>query len=161
MSNCVCGSGREENECCALYLAGQPAPTAEALLRSRYTAYVKGNLDYLERTCSAEALKEFDRLDVERFVEKAVWRGLDIKRTEDGGQGDQTGIVECLFYCDYDGDKLVQHEIAHFIRSEAGAWLFNNSEVNPKTAPVQVEHIGRNDPCPCGSGKKYKKCCSA
>jgi uncharacterized protein YecA (UPF0149 family) len=26
-------------------------------------------------------------------------------------------------------------------------------------APLRVEKTGRNDPCPCGSGKKYKKCC--
>jgi SEC-C motif-containing protein len=42
-----------------------------------------------------------------------------------------------------------------------GEWRYDESEVNPKPPPVRVEKIGRNDPCPCGSGKKYKKCCGA
>ena len=160
MTKCVCGSGLEDTKCCAPILAGEKsAPTAEALLRSRYSAYVTGNLDYLEATCSPTALKEFDRLDAERFIEKAKWQGLDIKRTEAGCETDQTGTVECFFYCTYDGDKYVQHEIAQFVRGEKGNWLFENSEINPKEPPAKVDQIGRNDPCPCGSGKKYKKCC--
>jgi len=161
MSKCVCGSNREGAECCVPVLAGQPALTAEALLRSRYAAYVTGNLDHIERTCAPEALKEFDRLDAEQFIQKAKWEGLDIKRVEAGGPTDQTGTVECYFYCTYDGDKYVQHEIAHFVRGAQNEWLFNNSEINPKAPPAQVAHVGRNDPCPCGSGKKYKKCCAS
>ena len=35
-----------------------------------------------------------------------------------------------------------------------------DAEAKPvKKTPVRAEHIGRNDPCPCGSGKKYKNCC--
>lgn len=162
MTLCVCGSAREENDCCAPILAGTPAPTAEALLRSRYAAYVKGDVDYLERTSSPTALKEFDRADIEQFIEKAQWKGLDIKSVSGGGVKDTTGTIDCFFYCTYDKQQeLVQHEIAHFVRGPAGQWLFDQSEINPKGEPVKVQQIGRNDPCPCGSGKKYKKCCAA
>ncbi len=37
--------------------------------------------------------------------------------------------------------------------------VFAEEEEKQKQAPVRVKKVGRNDPCPCGSGKKYKKCC--
>lgn len=158
MTHCPCGSGLDEQKCCAPILAGQPAPTAEALMRSRYTAYVQKNIDHVERSSSPKALKEFDRKDVENFMQKSVWKGLEILNTKDGGKDDQTGVVEFIFRCTFDGKDYEQHEVAHFCRQN-GAWVYDDSDVNPNAQPARVEQIGRNDPCTCGSGKKYKKCC--
>lgn len=160
MPACVCGSGVAIEDCCAALFAGRPAPTAEALMRSRYSAYVTGNLDYLERTCAPEALEQFNRLDAERFAEKAKWLGLEIKRVEGGGANDQTGKVEFVFRYELDGQVYVQCELAEFCRGK-GTWLYKDSVINPKPSTEYVEKIGRNDPCPCGSGKKHKKCCGA
>ncbi|WP_279483989.1 SEC-C metal-binding domain-containing protein, partial [Aureimonas sp. SK2] len=57
-----------------------------------------------------------------------------------------------------EGRDHVQREIATF-RQIDGRWFYDTSEINPKSSPVKVERIGRNDPCSCGSGKKHKKCC--
>ncbi|MDD3182172.1 MAG: YchJ family metal-binding protein [Alphaproteobacteria bacterium] len=160
MSDCFCGSGLQADECCAKLLAGGSAPTAEALMRSRYTAYAQGDIDYIERTCAPEALGEFNRLEVERFIEKAIWGGLEILRVVDGGADDQTGLVEFIFSCSYDGEAYQQHEVAYFCRKD-GAWLYEKSDVNPKQSPDRVERVGRNEACPCGSHKKFKKCCGA
>jgi SEC-C motif-containing protein len=56
---------------------------------------------------------------------------------------------------------MVHHEKSRFVRGEDNRWLCADSEMNPKGPQRRVEKIGRNDPCPCGSGKKYKKCCGA
>ena len=160
MSECICGSGLGKDTCCARWIAGTPAPTAEALMRSRYTAYTQGALAYIESTCAPEALAEFDRLDAERFIEKTKWDGLEILRVVDGGPDDETGVVEFRFRCTHDGVPFDQHEISSFVKKD-GVWFYVNSEVNPRQAPLRVVHTGRNDPCPCGSNKKYKKCCGA
>ncbi|MEK9660196.1 MAG: YchJ family metal-binding protein [Alphaproteobacteria bacterium] len=52
----------------------------------------------------------------------------------------------------------MHHERSHF-RRENGQWLYVDGEFNPKGQPLRVVKVGRNDPCPCGSGQKYKKCC--
>ncbi|MCD6116324.1 preprotein translocase subunit SecA [bacterium] len=47
-----------------------------------------------------------------------------------------------------------------FVTSMPDAGAQQHSQAGTKKAPVRVEHkVGRNDPCPCGSGKKYKYCC--
>ena len=159
MSLCICGSGIESDNCCAPIHAGQPAPTALALMRARYAAYAMGNIDYVERTCVQELRKEFNRLDAERYSEEAEWLGLNILRVVDGEVEDQTGQVEFRIQYKHKGQKLTQHELADFRRVD-GEWFYSNYEINPKSAPVvHGERAGRNDPCPCGSEKKYKKCC--
>ena len=59
-----------------------------------------------------------------------------------------------------DGQDYVHHELASF-RKVDGRWAYVDGILDPKTGPVKVEKVGRNDPCPCGSGKKFKKCCGA
>ena len=129
-------------------------------MRSRYAAYVVGNLDHLERSGTPEARREFNRLDARQVVEETTWLGLEILRVVDGGPEDGEGQVE--FVCRYSqqGRKAAQHELASFCRQN-GVWFYQGSEMNPKSPPLRVDKIARNDPCPCGSGKKYKKCCGA
>lgn len=158
MSLCPCGSNIDQEKCCGRYLAGEKVPTAEALMRSRYTAYVQGNIDYIEKTCAPESLVDFDRQETSEIIQNTKWQGLEIRRIEAGGPKDETGIVEFVFRFNYNNEPQVQHEIANFCRID-GAWRYKDSEINPKEPPVRVAQIGRNDPCSCGSGKKYKKCC--
>ncbi|TCT20242.1 YchJ family protein [Thiobaca trueperi] len=158
MSVCVCGSGLEFAACCEPILAGQPAPTAEALMRSRYAAYAVGNLDHLERTATSEAREAFNRADAEQVADETTWLGLEIRQVVDGGVEDETGQVEFVFRYRLQGRKMMQHELADF-RREDGLWLYQGSQMNPKSPPVRVSKVNRNDPCACGSGKKAKKCC--
>ncbi len=160
MSACVCGSGREFEACCGPLLAGEPAPTAEALMRSRYTAFVMGNLDHIDRSHAPEVRDQFDRLQAERIVDEAQWLGLSVRRVVEGGPDDQTGQVEFVARYKQRGQLYDQHELATF-RREEGVWLYQSGQLNPKSPPRQVVKPGRNDACSCGSGKKYKKCCGA
>ncbi len=158
MSVCVCGSGFEFAACCEPILAGQPAPTAEALMRSRYAAYAVGNLDHLERTATPEAREAFNRADAEQVADETTWLGLEIRQVVNGGVEDETGQVEFVFRYRLQGRKMMQHELADFCRQD-GLWLYQGSQMNPKSPPVRVSKVNRNDPCACGSGKKAKKCC--
>lgn len=158
MSSCPCGSGRDLDQCCGPIVSGAaPAPTAEALMRSRYTAFTMGLVDHIERSHAPEARADFNRPEAENWASESRWDGLEVRAVEAGGEGDQTGVVEFVARYRRAGHPFVHHERATF-RREEGAWVYVDGELNPKAPPRRVEKVGRNDPCPCGSGKKYKKC---
>lgn len=160
MTACLCGSGNSLDACCGPLIAGAPAPTAEALMRSRYTAYATGNIAYVAATHAPEAAADFDEAGSQEMSRKVKWKGLTIEATEAGGPDDDTGTVTFAARFSMQGQESVHREISTF-RKVDGRWLYVDGEVNPAVAPRRVEKIGRNDPCPCGSGKKYKKCCGA
>ncbi len=149
-------------QCCGPILDGAPAPTAEALMRSRYAAFATGNIDYLFDSLAPEARKDFDRKSTTHWAKASEWRGLEIVATEQGGPGDETGVVEFNAHFAMEGETRAHRERSTFRRNpETGGWWFVD-EARRKQAPVVLgKQPGRNDPCPCGSGKKYKKCCGA
>jgi SEC-C motif-containing protein len=158
MSACPCGSGRTFETCCGPIIAGSPAVTAEALMRSRYTAYAQHAYDHLGRSLSAEQRKDYSAEDAKRWSEHSEWLGLTILRTEQGGPADAEGVVEFSARYRTDGKDQEHVETARFTREE-GNWVYAG-QVVPESHTVRREtpKIGRNDPCPCGSGKKYKVC---
>ncbi len=130
-------------------------------MRSRYTAHVKGDLAHLERTLSSEQRKDFDAASAKRWAEGSEWLGLTILRTEKGGPEDDTGLVEFTAKFRTDGKDHEHVETALFGREES-RWVYTGQDSAPgQTVRRETPKIGRNDPCPCGSGKKYKKCCGA
>lgn len=126
-------------------------------MRSRYAAFVCHNLDYIEATNTEEAAVTFARSTMETSLPDTKWLGLEIGEVT---ETETDATVRFSFRYSYKERDQIQVEIARFVRSEK-LWLYDSSEVNPKSPPVRVVQIGRNDPCPCGSGKKYKKCCGA
>jgi SEC-C motif-containing protein len=160
MSNCPCGSNKSFETCCELIIAGTPAPTAEALMRSRYSAYAVGNLDHVRKTHGADAKDKYDHSETESTASDVKWVGLEIRGTTGGEVEDQTGTVEFIAKCRQDGEIRVHHERSDFKREE-GQWMYIDGVINPRVETRRVQKVGRNDPCPCGSGKKYKKCCAA
>lgn len=163
MSDCPCGSGRTESECCGRFLdAGQKPETAEELMRARYTAHTRVDLDYIAATHDPASREAHDGDVTRRWIARAEWLGLDIRRTEAGGPGDDSGVVEFIAHYRERGERRRHHEVAEFRRGEDGNWLFVDGEApKPETVTQTAPKVGRNDPCPCGSGKKYKKCCLA
>lgn len=160
MSNqCPCGSGLEVDNCCRHYISGQAAaPTAEALMRSRYSAYVFKEIDYLHQTLAPEARDGHDEKSVREWAETAEWLGLEIHDTWAGQPGDEAGIVEFSAKYAVDGETMTHRERSEF-RFDDGHWLYVDGHM-VSGPPIRKERkIGRNEPCPCGSGKKYKKCC--
>lgn len=158
MTKCPCGSGKELAQCCGPLIDGAAAPTAEALMRSRYTAFTLGNIDYIDSTHASDMAEPFDRAEGQAMADEFKWRGLEIVRTKDGGPTDQTGEVEFTARFRRGAQMGLHHERATFKR-EDGRWVYVDGELNPKAETVVRDNkVGRNDPCPCGSGKKYKKC---
>ncbi len=159
---CPCGSGLEFEACCGPYLLGdEPAPTASALMRSRYTAYAMNSIDYLYKTSGAKVRKEFDAEGSRRWAEAATWTGLEVLNTENGEADDETGIVEFVAHYSIKDKDFDHHEIAEFEKID-GEWRFIDGKIiGPEPIRREEPKVGRNDPCPCGSGKKYKKCCGA
>lgn len=146
--------------CCEPFIEGVVAPTAEALMRSRYTAITLGKLDHIENTCTPSAVVTLNRVDMERSLPGVEWLGLEILGTEGGQDNDDTGVVSFVFRFMNQGKSFTQREKANFVRVD-GNWLYDGSVINPKSPPLRAQQTGRNDPCPCDSGRKYKKCCGA
>ena len=160
MTLCPCGSEKDLDGCCGPIIGGAPAPTAEALLRSRYTAFVLGDIGYLADTLSSDIRGDFDQVEAESTAANAKWQGLEVRAITDGGEDDETGSVEFMARFRLRGKQRAHHELANF-RREQGRWMCVGGQMDPKGPPRQVVKVGRNEPCPCGSGKKYKKCCGA
>jgi len=130
-------------------------------MRSRYTAFATRQIDHLLASHHPETRGEVSRDEVERFSEAMSWRGLEVIETVEGQVGDDQGWVEFVARYRERGEDGIHHERSLFRRHQ-GRWFFHSAE-RPKRAPTQRTQpkVGRNEPCPCGSGKKYKKCCAA
>ena len=136
-------------------------------MRSRYAAYTRGDIDYIAQTLAADRRSGFDAAAARAWAARAIWLGLRIVSTTRGQPGDIDGLVS--FVATYrEGDKTIEHhEVSQFRREADGAWRFVEGDtratvVDQARAPGagRTAKVGRNDPCPCGSGKKSKFCCS-
>jgi SEC-C motif-containing protein len=158
-SPCPCTSGRSYGECCEPFLSGKAKPpTAEALMRSRYTAYAVGQVDYVAKTDDPASREKFDKNAAEQWSSKSEWLGLDVVATEAGGANDQEGIVEFAAKFKLAGQTHAHRERSRFKKID-GVWHYIDGE-KPAAKPFvnEAPALGRNDPCHCGSGKKFKKC---
>ncbi len=160
--NCPCGSDRTYTACCEpLHRGTATAETAEALMRARYSAFVQGEIDFLVDTLAPEARTDGDREALEEWSSSSEWLGLKVRKTEAGGPGDTKGTVEFVAGFQQGGRETYHHEVASFEKRD-GRWLFvDGTTPTVKTKLREGPKIGRNEPCPCGSGRKYKRCCAA
>ena len=119
MSSCPCGTGLPYDACCAAALSGAPSPTAESLMRSRYTAFVRLDRDHLLRTWHSTTRPR--ELDLDPALR---WTGLVVLQTVRGGLLDADGEVE--FRASYVGGIL--QERSRFVR-EDGRWAYLDGSV--------------------------------
>jgi SEC-C motif-containing protein len=117
-ARCPCGSGDTYADCCGRFHAGTPAPTAEALMRSRFSAFAIGNPEYLLATWHPSTRPATLELD-----DDTQWRRLDVVRTEAGGPFDDRGVVEFAAHYTADGARGVLRETSRFVR-EGGRWYY-------------------------------------
>lgn len=116
---CPCRSGETFGACCAPRLAGtEPAPTALALMRSRYTAYALGDAEYLLRSWHPSTRPATLALDA-----ATSWRSLHIVDTVAGGADDDEGIVEFVARSRERGESVLLAERSRF-RRDHGAWTY-------------------------------------
>ncbi len=147
---CPCQSGASYGECCLPYHRGERhAPTAEALMRSRYSAFAVGDEDYL--LASWHPATRPGRCTLEP---RQRWTGLTIESTRAGRSGMRWGWV--CFEARYEQEG-VEGRLRECSRFECidGRWYYRDGEI----AGQAPRAVGRNAPCPCGSGRKYKRCC--
>jgi SEC-C motif-containing protein len=160
MAICPCGSGTDFARCCEPFITGAATPaTAEELMRSRYSAFVSSHTDYIFETTHPEHRADYDHKTTEDWAQNAVWEGLRVVTAKAGGPNDDTGEVEFIVNYVEAGLRHFHHELAAFKRHE-GKWYFvDGAAVSQRPLERVGEKVGRNDPCTCGSGQKYKKCC--
>jgi SEC-C motif-containing protein len=137
-------------ECCLPILDGRPAPTAEALVRSRYTAFPERRLDHVEDTHAPEIRADFNRAEAERLAEECQWKSLRIHMAEESGD---EARIEFIMEVRRQGATFTKAGQSRF-RREEGRWLFVSTKPSPHLEHARAAKINRNDPCPCASGKK-------
>ena len=157
---CPCASGKTFGQCCGPILNGtKKAKTAADLMRARYSAYAVGDVKFLYASSGPQARAEFSEENTRNWSKSAQWQGLEILSTEKGGKDDEEGYV--AFVAHYSAnDQVCEHRENSYFQKIDGDWRFIDGEIETNE-PYRREEpkIGRNDLCPCGSGKKYKKCC--
>lgn len=150
---CPCGSGLSLEKCCGpLISANATAASAEALMRSRYTAFTLRESTYLLTSWHSSTRPP----ELNLAEDDTEWQGLTILKTSTGRSGECDGMVEFVARYRQQGKEGALHERSRFLH-EDGRWFYLDGEIEPN-APMKV---GRNAPCPCGSGKKFKRCCGA
>lgn len=147
MKPCPCNPEKLFADCCEPFLQHKKNPQSPLeLMQSRYTAYVTHQKEYLLETWHPSSRPQTINLN-----QSPKWLRLQITKTS--YQGNQ-GMVE--FKASYKtGNKIdILHETSHFIK-EGSRWFYVDGNLHK---PPQGK-VGRNDPCPCGSDRKFKKCC--
>ncbi|WP_457743560.1 YchJ family protein [Sulfurimonas sp.] len=142
---CICGNEKEFSECCGAIIEAKRSPaTPQELMRSRYSAYVRANAEYLLTSTVKENRYPGDIELIKEFSTSVEWLKLDILNAVND-------TVEFKAYYKDNQNIQVLHEKSNFVK-EDGVWRYKDGELY--TTKVQ-----RNESCPCGSGKKFKKCC--
>ncbi len=152
---CPCCSGSPFGDCCAPLLQGDfVAPDAERLMRSRFTAHAINDFPYLHKTYAETKKTPYVE---DEYGNDIAWTKLVVNSHE---PDIRPGVshVDFSAYFSEDGRDGVMHEKSEFELVD-GSWIFTKT-LREGPAPVKAApKVGRNDPCPCGSGKKFKKCC--
>jgi SEC-C motif-containing protein len=159
MDYCYCHSQLNYENCCEpLHQNKQFAQTAEQLMRSRYSAFVVENIEYLIQTHHPKTRNQLNKTELTEWAKSSDWKKLVILDTVKGRESDREGVVEFQAHYENKGEAFVHHERSHFV-FEDGRWFYFDGVMADQTYVRDKPKVGRNDPCPCGSGKKYKKCC--
>jgi len=149
---CPCGSKKQYQYCCGMYLSSHKDPaTAEQLMRSRYTAFCHGKIDYLMITLHPSKRKPSDRSELAKSIKNTEWLNLTIINISQGKKNDSTGYVEFEAVYKINQQPGQLHERSKFIKTE-GKWFYVDGQFLPGLIPKPSE------PCWCGSGKKFKQC---
>ncbi|MGE5084931.1 MAG: YchJ family protein [Bacillota bacterium] len=123
---CPCGSEKNYLDCCGLYHSGKElAPTAEALMRSRYSAFAKNQMQFLSDTTDPQTLLDIDQEANQEWADRAKFLKLEIIKAEEKGT---KGTVEFKAFYSVDDEEYIHHEVSTF-RKQAGQWFFKSGKV--------------------------------
>ncbi len=155
MNLCPCGSNSVYTECCQPTHQSSKANTPEQLMRARYCAHCLKLTDFIINTYHSSCQADSFREEIEAST-NSNWLNLQILNAPIADENE--GFVEFKATFVEHGQQSVLHEKSRFV-IENNSWRYIDG-----TYPEQdrsIHKIGRNDPCPCGSGRKFKKCCDA
>jgi SEC-C motif-containing protein len=148
---CYCSNTLPFETCCAVFISKQQSPqSAEQLMRSRFSAYATKNAQYIKETYAKSEQANHSLEDIAAFASFATFVKLEIIETRSEPEFD---YVEFKAHYLADGKHCQIHEVSRFIKEE-GTWKYLDGDL----FDVPEVKLSRNDPCPCDSGKKFKKC---
>lgn len=123
---CPCGSEQNYSQCCGPFHSGEMrAPSAESLMRSRYSAFAKNKMAYLRETTDPQTLGQIDDQANKDWAENAQFLKLEILSSEEKGT---KGLVEFKAYYRIDDEDYTHHEVSTF-RKQAGEWFFKSGKI--------------------------------
>jgi len=144
---CHCKSNRLFSQCCEPYISVKEVPhTALALMKSRYSAYCLGDVNYLQATTYDHTWTDEELKYIQDWADKSIWQHLDIVDFNEE-------MVAFKAYYIFEGKQHIHHEKSTFLKVN-DMWKYVDGEVYED----KVEFL-RNEKCICGSGQKYKRCC--
>ncbi len=120
MDPCPCGSGAALDACCGPIVRGErAAPTAERLMRSRFTAFSRGDVAHLMRSWH-----ESTRPPTVQLAQGQIWTRLEVLATVAGEMLDKEGEVEFRAHHERRGRPGTLHELSRFVRDQQGLWVY-------------------------------------
>lgn len=125
-------------------------------MRSRYTAFVLGDIKYLKSTMKDPALKNFNEDETKEWAQHMEWKSLQVLSAKN--ESEDVGFVDFIATVKHCNQLHNMREVSEFRRDDDGRWYYVDCRPILEQKPLK-QKVGRNDPCPCGSHKKYKKCC--
>ena len=147
MEKCYCKSGLDFSVCCEPILRVDKIPaTALELMRSRYSAYCLGDVNYLQATTHDHSWSDEELKFIQDWADNSFWQHLEIVNYSED-------IVEFKAYYIFEKVQHVHHEKSTFLKVN-DMWKYVDGEIYED----KVNFL-RNSACICGSGKKYKRCC--
>lgn len=147
VDKCYCKSGLKFSECCEPILrVFEVAPDALSLMRSRYSAYCLGDVNYLQATTHDHTWSDEELKFIQDWADNSDWQHLEIIDFSDT-------MVEFKAYYIFDGKQHMHHEKSIFLKVN-DMWKYVDGEIYED----KVTFL-RNEKCICGSGLKYKRCC--
>ena len=149
-SNCPCGLGIYVSCCQPLHLGQMKAQTAEKLMRSRYSAFAKHEIDYIVKTTAIGQQQALDVAAIRDWSKSNQWLKLEVVQAKEKLDKNHAQVEFRAHYHD-DKQAQVHHEVSHFVLQEDD-WYFLD--------PTTEMQITMKQPCICGSGKKFKQCCA-
>ena len=153
IKNCFCGKILVFEECCQPVIDGKlNAKDAEALMRSRFTAYVINDYQHIFKTYTPAHRATLTINQLATSAQDTRWLSLQVLAHQT--QADTAKVEYKAFY--KVGDSyFVMHELSSFV-FETGSWLYTDGIMQKGSGEYTPE---RNSQCLCGSNKKFKKCC--
>jgi SEC-C motif-containing protein len=144
---CPCGSGQTFETCCGKYISGKEIPsTPEQLMRSRYSAYALKYEDYLLKSWHHSTRPDMLALS----SDTTQWKKLNIISTTDNK------VHFVAFFSD-----IINGNEGYFFLSENSEFIKDDKWYYLKGIELKSSELTKNMPCPCGSGKKFKRCCAS